>query len=241
MITAGIGCPVTRLSADASPVRDLAEVQNSTHVSSQRIWAQGTHLGERVPLAWVRLLAAQNQLTRPMDQHLRVSHDLTINDYEVLLKLSQAPEGRLTRSELARSVHLTHGGITRLLAGLERAGLVESADCPTDRRVVYAELTATGRERFREAVRTHLEDIRTMFSARFSSAELETLADLLGRLTDAEAARGDAGSAGPPAITLGRLDTFASRRTRRCRGAGRCRTPIAAGPSTATGCRPRAR
>lgn len=162
-------------------------------MSSQRIWASGTHLGERVPLAWVRLLAAQNQLTRPMDQHLRVRHDLTINDYEVLLKLSQAPGGRLTRSELAHSVHLTHGGITRLLAGLERAGLVESAGCRTDRRVVYAELTARGRERFREAVATHVEDIKTMFSARFSAAELETLAALLGRLTGAEPAQGDGG------------------------------------------------
>lgn len=160
------------------------------------IWAPKTHLGERVPLAWVRLLAAQNQLTRPMDQRLRARHDLTINDYEVLLRLSQAPEGRLTRGELACSVHLTHGGITRLLAGLERAGLVESAGCPTDRRVVYAELTATGRERLREAVRTHVDDIETMFSARFSPAELETLADLLGRLTDAEVPQDDAGQRG---------------------------------------------
>lgn len=166
--------------------------QTSLVVKNERIWASRTHSGERVPLAWVRLLAAQDALTRPMDQHLRASHGLTIRDYEVLLRLSWAPEGRLTRSELARSVHLTHGGITRLVAGLERAGLLKSASSPSDRRVVYAELTQAGRERFGEAVRTHLEDVRRMFTERFSPAELETLADLLGRLTEDGGAQGDA-------------------------------------------------
>lgn len=159
-------------------------------MDGQRTWAQGTHLGESVPLAWVRLLAAQNQLARAMDQHLRAAHGLTINDYEALVKLSQAPQYRLSRGELARSVHLTHGGVTRLVAGLERAGLVESANCATDRRVVYAKLTRTGWERLGEAVRTHVEDVRTMFSGRFSVAELDTLAALLGRLTEPEPDRG---------------------------------------------------
>lgn len=156
-------------------------------MGGRRIWAPKTHLGKRVPLAWVRLLAAQDALTRPMDQHLRASHDLTINDYEVLLRLSWAPAGRLTRSELAQSVHLTHGGITRLIAGLERARLVRSVSSPKDRRVVYAELTPAGHDRFGEAVQTHMEDVRQMFTERFSQRELETLADLLGRLTDEQA------------------------------------------------------
>ncbi len=157
-------------------------------MSNRHIWASKTHLGERVPLAWVRLLTAHAELTGPMDRHLRASHGLTINDYEVLLHLSWAPDGRLSRSELADSVHLTHGGITRLLAGLDRAKLVESTRSPTDRRVVYAALTEAGRERLRQAVWTHLEDVRTAFSARLSPAELATLAELLGRLTDAGAA-----------------------------------------------------
>lgn len=144
-----------------------------------------------MPLAWPRLLAVQSALTRPMDQHLQAAHDLTINDYEVLLRLSWAPEGRLTRSEIARSVHLTHGGITRLIGGLERAGLVESESSPSDRRAVYAVITAAGRERFEQAVRTHMDDVRAMFTDHFSPAELETLAELLGRLTGSEAHQGD--------------------------------------------------
>ncbi len=149
----------------------------------QPIWATNTHAGEHVPLAWVRLLAAHAQLTGPMDAKLRACHDLTINDYEVLLWLSWAPQGRLRRVELSQAVHLTQGGITRLLSGLENAGLVQSTRDETDRRVIYAQLTDAGRDRLSDAAQTHVADVSARFTDRFSLEELATLAQLLGRLT----------------------------------------------------------
>jgi DNA-binding MarR family transcriptional regulator len=134
-----------------------------------------------VPPAWLRLLRAHATLTRRMDANLQTAHKLTINDYEVLLALARAEDRRMRRVDLAEHVLLTQSGITRLLQGLERAGLVERADCPTDGRVVYAQLTDRGYARLREASRTHLDDIRSLFAAPFSRDELETLDDLLGR------------------------------------------------------------
>jgi DNA-binding MarR family transcriptional regulator len=151
-------------------------------LSRREVWAPLRHAGARVPWAWVRMVGAYGTLTREMNAHLVTAHRLTLSDYEVLLRLSSAPEVGLTRSDLAHSTLLTQGGITRLLGGLERAGLVESASGETDRRVVYARLTEAGRRRFREAARTHVHDIATMFTERFSPAELATLAELLGRL-----------------------------------------------------------
>src|SRR5207248_2485433 len=149
-----------------------------------------TGLTRAVPRAWVALLRAHATLTREMDANLQAEHQLTINDYEVLLALARAPERKMRRVDLAGHVLLTQSGITRLLQGLERAGLVERADCATDRRVVYATLTDHGYERLRLASRTHLDDIRSLFAARFSTEELGELDDLLGRVlegdTDAE-------------------------------------------------------
>jgi DNA-binding MarR family transcriptional regulator len=124
-----------------------------------------------------------------MDADLIASHGLTLNDYDVLLHLAQAPGRRLRRVDLAQSVVLTQSGITRLLAGLEDAGLVERASCDTDGRVVYAQLTPTGLAKLRAAAATHLAGIRELFSERFSAAELETLARLLARLPDTSAPR----------------------------------------------------
>ena len=135
-----------------------------------------------VPAAWVRLLRAHAALTRCLDATLRRKHGLTLNDYEVLVQLANAEGGRLRRVDLAERVLLTQSGITRLLEGLESAGLVERAGCATDGRVVYARLTDAGYARCAEAAQTHLEDVRRHFFERFSEEELHTLAGLLGRL-----------------------------------------------------------
>ena len=143
-------------------------------------------LARGVPAAWVRLLRAHATLTRQMDANLQAQHGLTINDYEVLLALARAPDRRMRRVDLAGHVLLTQSGITRLLQGLERSALVERADCPTDGRVVYAQITDEGYERLRQASRTHLDDIRSLFGARFSADELETLDGLLGRVLEGD-------------------------------------------------------
>jgi DNA-binding MarR family transcriptional regulator len=161
-------------------------------MSTQTSSAAEIRLPSGVPPAWLRLLRAHATLTRRMDANLQGVHGLTINDYEVLLALARAEDRRMRRVDLAGHVLLTQSGITRLLHGLERAGLVERADCPTDGRVVYAQLTDSGYDRLREASSTHVDDIRSLFAARFSSGELDTLGDLLGRLLAGSDERDDA-------------------------------------------------
>jgi DNA-binding MarR family transcriptional regulator len=142
-------------------------------------------MSSTVPPAWIRLLRAHAALSRAMDANLREAHGLSLREYEVLLALSDAPEGRMRRVDLAAMVLLTQGGVTRLLAPLERAGLVSRAASDRDRRVTFAELTAAGRERFAAAARTHRRDIDHLFAAHFDAAELETLDRLLERLPGA--------------------------------------------------------
>lgn len=146
------------------------------------VWAPDTHAGERVPLAWARLLSVYGAATRQMDARLRAAHGLTLRDYDVLLFLSWAPDQRLRPVDLAERVLLTQGGVTRLLEGLQRGGLVARARSEHDRRVVYAQLTAAGLERFEEATKTHVADIHSLFTDHFSERELATLSMLLGRL-----------------------------------------------------------
>jgi DNA-binding MarR family transcriptional regulator len=107
---------------------------------------------------------------------------LTVNDYEALLLLSQAEGNLLRRVDLAEGLQLTASGVTRLLDGLEDAGLVEKATCASDARVTYAKLTDAGRERLKQASCSHVASVRALFEERFTGEELRTLADLLGRL-----------------------------------------------------------
>jgi DNA-binding MarR family transcriptional regulator len=132
--------------------------------------------------AFARLLRGHASVTRALSAQLVAEHGLTINDYEALLHLARAEEGRMRRVDLAGRLILTASGVTRLLDGLEGAGWVERASCASDRRVTYAVLTDAGRAKLQNASDSHVAGVRTFFEERFSSEELEQLARLLGRL-----------------------------------------------------------
>ena len=132
--------------------------------------------------AWVAFLRGHAALTRTLNAQLVADHGLTINDYEVLLRLSRAPDLRLKRVELAQSVLLTPSGITRLLDGLEAAGWVEKASCASDARVTYAVLTEAGDRKLRAAADSHLADIDRLFTGHFDEDELQALSSLLSRI-----------------------------------------------------------
>jgi len=132
--------------------------------------------------AWRLFLRSHSTITRRLDADLIAAHGLTLRDYEVLIHLSWAPEGRMRPSDLTDSVILTRSGVTRLLAGLEEAGFVRRESCPSDRRVIYATLTDEGREKLKAARPTHLQGVNELFTERFDEEELETLRGLLGNL-----------------------------------------------------------
>jgi DNA-binding MarR family transcriptional regulator len=92
----------------------------------------------------------------------------------------------MRRVDLAIAVGLTASGVTRLLDGLERAGLVCKEHCTSDARVSYAAITDPGRALLRNAAESHLEALAAVCSERFSPAELDRLVELLGRLPGAE-------------------------------------------------------
>jgi DNA-binding MarR family transcriptional regulator len=137
--------------------------------------------GERLA-TWTRFLKAHSAISRRLERDLATAHGLTLSDYDVLVQLAHAPGRRLRPVELARAVLLTRSGITRLVQGLERAGLVERVECPDDARGFLVALTPPGLELLRRARSTHLEGVAELFADRYSDAELETLSGLLERL-----------------------------------------------------------
>jgi len=145
--------------------------------------------------AFVALLRAHAATTRQLNARLIADHGLTMADYDVLLHLAWAPDRRLRRVDLAERVLLTASGVTRLLDGLERGGLVERGPCDGDRRVVYAVLTDSGLAKLREASETHVPQVEALLASRFDDGELADLRAYLGRLVEGDAA----GDCGPPA------------------------------------------
>jgi len=133
--------------------------------------------------AWRGLLRSHAALVRDLDAGLHTRHDLSLHEYEVLLTLASAPEGRMRMSDLAAAVVLSQSGLTRLVDRLVRDGSVARVRCEDDRRGLNAELTDAGRHRYAEARVTHLADVRSRFLGHFSAAELIALGEVWERIS----------------------------------------------------------
>ncbi|MEO5632539.1 MarR family transcriptional regulator [Gaiella sp.] len=132
--------------------------------------------------AWRGLLRTHAALVRDLDAELHAGHDLSLHEYEVLLTLAGAPEGRMRMSELAAAVVLSQSGLTRLVDRLGRDGFVARVRCEGDRRGLNAEVTDAGRRRYLEARTTHLAGVRRRFLDHLDESELGTLATFWERV-----------------------------------------------------------
>jgi len=131
------------------------------------------------------LLEAHAGLTRELERRLDRDCGLSVQWFEVLLRLARSPEGRLRMSDLAAQATLTASGLTRAIDRLEESGLVVRQACPSDRRVSYAVLTPKGRRRIEAAAPVQLGHIQELLGSVLDRAELDALAGLLRKVRDA--------------------------------------------------------
>ena len=92
---------------------------------------------------WREMLALHARTQCELDRALH-QHGLCGSDFEVLDVLS-AEACAFRVQEISERVHLSQSALSRLIARLERDGLVERGMCAEDRRGVRVTLTDKGR------------------------------------------------------------------------------------------------
>jgi len=132
--------------------------------------------------AWTDFVLSYNGLTAVLEREMQDETGITLSQYDVLLRLAEAPGGRLKMSDLAQAIVYSTGGLTRLFERMRRAGLVRREPSEHDRRVIYAVLTDDGMERLRAASAVHLAGVRRHFAAQLADDEAGIVAAFLGRL-----------------------------------------------------------
>jgi DNA-binding MarR family transcriptional regulator len=95
-----------------------------------------------------------------LDRDLRDKHDLSLPEYEILVRLSEAEDHRMRMAMLADSVSHSRSRVTHTISRLERAGLVSRSSCASDRRGVEACLTEAGRAAIERAAPDHVRGVR---------------------------------------------------------------------------------
>lgn len=107
---------------------------------------------------------------------------LDLGDYQLLAMLSESPSQQLRMCDLARTLRLSRGGLTRRMEGVLKAKLVSRVQADDDKRAAYVVLTAKGLALLRKAAPTHLGSVRRMMIDQMTSSEIKAIGSAFAKI-----------------------------------------------------------
>ena len=134
--------------------------------------------------AWRGLLQMTSQLNARMNRQLQDDYGVSLADYDVLVALSEAPEGRLRVFEIAGALAWEQSRVSHQIARMQRRGLVARQECLADARGAFAVLTDVGRAAIERAAPAHVETVRELVFDGLSRDQLAALTAITSRVLD---------------------------------------------------------
>ena len=131
---------------------------------------------------WRAYLEGSSRLWERLDRDLKASHGLTMPEYEILVRLSEAPERRLRMAELAVMAYQSRSRLSHTCSRLENKGLVRREACADDKRGINAVLTEEGFAALDRAARDHVRTVRAHLVDLVSPEDLEVLGKAFTRI-----------------------------------------------------------
>jgi DNA-binding MarR family transcriptional regulator len=141
-------------------------------------------LDEREQRAWRSFIAMHAQLMSRLHRQLVADSDLSGPDYEVLVHLSESPEGRLRPFELSAALQWEKSRLSHHLTRMERRGLIAREECEIDARGAHIALTPAGRAAIVAAAPAHVAEIRRLFVDSLTPRQLDELARISEAVLD---------------------------------------------------------
>ncbi len=132
---------------------------------------------------WEGIVRAHSTVTAAIEKDMVAEAGMALGWHEVLLHLSRAPGGRLRFQDLARVAGITDSGASRRLDQMIKAGLIERTSCPTDRRGVFAHLTAKGQAEFERAHVVFVHSLERNLASHLQPEEADLVNVALSRLS----------------------------------------------------------
>jgi DNA-binding MarR family transcriptional regulator len=109
---------------------------------------------------WRAFITGVRMLFEQLDRELQRDAGIPHTYYEILVRLSEAPDRALRMSQLADRTDSSRSRLTHAVDRLAERGWVRRQDCPTDRRGQLAVLTEAGMDTLRAAAPIHVEGVR---------------------------------------------------------------------------------
>ena len=145
---------------------------------SNAIWRD-----DREQHAWRSFVGAMERLKSALARELQRDSGLSGPDYNVLVQLSEAPDGRLRAYELGAATGWEKSRLSHHLTRMEQRGLVAREQCAGS-RFFDVVLTEQGRTAIAEAAPKHVDHVREWFVDALTPEQLDALTEACEAIAD---------------------------------------------------------
>ena len=133
---------------------------------------------------WRSLMRLNAALPRLLEDDLVRGAGLSLSEFAVLLVLSEAGAAGRRMNDLALAGGLSPSRVTRVVAELERRGLVEKSPSPEDARGNIAVATPAGRKALRSAYPVQVKRAREILFDHLDPADVAAMGGALSQFLD---------------------------------------------------------
>lgn len=128
--------------------------------------------------AWRGFLRTYGELSAVLGRELLQEAGLSIQDYAVLVALSESPEGRMRPFELGRELAWEKSRLSHHIKRMIDRDLVRRGRCPSDQRGALIAITVRGRKAISAAAPGHVAAVRRYFIDVLTPTELRALSEI---------------------------------------------------------------
>lgn len=124
---------------------------------------------------WRRWLLLHSRLTATLNRNLEADSGMSLQDFEVLARLTDEATGKLRVTQLAFLLDWERSRLSHHVRRMQRRGLVVREECPDDNRGAFVVLTPAGRRAIEEAAPHHVRTVRRIVFDTLTADELKAL------------------------------------------------------------------
>jgi len=140
--------------------------------------AETRWLNDEEARAWRQFIVMTSRLRRSLGAELQRDTGLSDGDYEVLVVLSEAEDGRLRPSEIGSAIQWEKSRLSHHLRRMEQRNLVRRMPCKTDNRGALIAMTAAGRRALEQAAPKHVDHVRRVFLDALTPEQVVALGEI---------------------------------------------------------------
>jgi DNA-binding MarR family transcriptional regulator len=151
----------------------------TAHGGDETIW-----LDKDQQRSWRALVMGMTLLLDRLDDELNRACDLSLVEYEILVRLSEREGRQMRMAQLADALAHSRSRVTHTIARMERAGLVVRTSSPEDGRGVVASMTDEGYELLTRVAPLHVAGVRSHLVDLVSREDFEAVGRVMNAVAD---------------------------------------------------------